>query len=45
MEKYRNKVEYTHDINILTTQVNIRQLQVTLDTYFTIPTSGNIWFT
>ena len=31
-----------HDI--LTTQVNIRQLQDTLDTYFITPTSGNIWF-
>ena len=29
-----------HDI--LATQVNIRQLQVTLDMYFTIPTCGNI---
>ena len=28
--------------DILTTQVNIRQLQGTLDTYSTIPTSGNI---
>ena len=27
---------------ILTTQVNIHQLQGTLDTYFTVPISGNI---
>ena len=39
-KKFRNKEGYTMSFQ----KPSIRQLQGTLDTYFTIPTSGNIRF-